>query len=241
MPVKFLDVLPDPNYPIDAAGFQAGSVTGPGFVSMQLTEMGKSMIDRTHTGRVIRRTNAQHKWLVNIKYNPLTKVQFDPVYTFLMEKRGGLKPFYVSMPQYKLPKDTDFATYVQGAAVITTTSVETTGTTVMEISSTTAWSGLPKFGDLFTINDSTNSLHTKTYMISRVENDADYNTTVGQPTAGDLRIHFTPGLQKTTASDAVLVFNNPLIQVVQLQDIQEYSLDTENLYAFALKLEEALY
>ena len=231
----FLDTLPDPNFKINTAGISdAAGSPGPGFLSATMSLVQRVQQSRAVTGKAGRRTQRQAKWNIGIKYNPLTKPEFDPIYYFLMEKKGSRKPFYVSLPQYKLPKDSTLAGYVQSVP-ITMTSAAIAGVKNIEV---TAPTGIVKPGDVFNISDPTNSLHTQAYMVSHVETAALNET---PPTGGSIRLHFFPGLQKTTAIDSDIIFDTPLFRVTQQQDTQEYSLDTENLYSFSLKLEEALY
>ena len=111
----FQNILPDPNNSIGYAG-QFGADTTPsqdakpgaGFASVDLSSEEKIMKTRTNSGRYISRAASNHMWKINIKYNPLTRLEFMPVYSFLMEKRGGLKSFYVSLPQYTVPQHITF-------------------------------------------------------------------------------------------------------------------------------------
>jgi hypothetical protein len=234
---QFLDTLPDPNIKIGGAGqADASGTAGQGFVNVSLTRIKDLKEDRTIAGKLVSRTNASGKWLIDLKYNPLTRAQFDPVYNFLMEKQNSLKSFYVVLPTYKVPKSSAYATWVDSNTPATT-EAGVTGVTSLEIEDGT---GYPSFGDLFTFDDTNDTLHTKAYMVSRVETTTDYKTG-NQPTAGSIRIHFTPALQKDVTSGSDVIFNSPKIKVVQAADIQEYELRKDNLYIFSIRLEEALY
>ena len=230
----FLNVLPDPNFKVNIAGIEDGTGSaGPGFLSEKINLNQKVEYDRSISGVGNRRTMMQATWDITINYNPLTLAEFEPIYHFLMEKRGSRKSFYVSLPQYKTPKDFDFATYA-AANTITVTSATNPGVLAMEISEPT---GEISIGDVFNINDTNDSTHVQAYMVARVETSALNETA---PTVGSVRIHFFPRLQKTTSAGAEVVFNNPLFKVKQKQDIQEYSLNNDNLYSFSVQLEEAL-
>ena len=98
--------------------------------------------------------------------------------------------------------------------------------------------GTPTPGDLFTVEDSANSNHLKAYMVTRVETNSNYLNTAAQPGVAQLRIHFTPGASKTMNAGAKLVFHNPLIKVISTKDIQQYALNTDNLYSYSLDLRE---
>lgn len=247
MPTEFLNILPDPNYNITSAGFQDlvanGAVAGQPFASIELTSLQPRELDRTHTGKAIRRTSKAHKWQVNIKYNPMTLAEFEPIKNFLMEKRGSLKPFYVSIPQYAISRDTGFAAFVDsnfimaGTGIVANTSMEINAPISVWDSNT--FTDIPAIGDLFVVDDPNRQLHKKIYKVAYIETFTDYDSV--QPTTGSVRVHFTPGLAAGVTANSMVYFLNPLIQVVQVQDIQEYSINNSNLYTFSLRLKEASY
>lgn len=240
---SFLDILPDPNVKIGNAGqADASGTAGPGFASVELSDMSNDDVDRTIRGKSIVRTQNAHKWLIKINYNPLTQAEFTPIYTFLMEKRNSRKPFYVSLPQYRVPKNADFAIYTASNPIYTT-EAKTAGASAIEIDDTEgsiAGNNLPSFGDLFYFSDTDDSLHTKAYMVSRVETQTNYQTG-NQPGVSAVRVHFNPALQRNVSSGAEIVFYDPLIRVTQVGNIQEYNLNNDGLYLFSLNLMEALY
>ena len=102
---SFLDVLPDPSNPIGLGGqalaTASGGTAGPGFASVTFSSEAPIQISRTNSGRVITRSIAGHKWNITITYNPMTRDQFEPVYSFLLEKNGRLNPFYVYNNRFK--------------------------------------------------------------------------------------------------------------------------------------------
>lgn len=236
----FMEVLPDPDFKIMPSGVRSVSGTaGQGFVSIKLSEKRPELLDRTLTGKPIWRTQGQHLWYANFRYNPMTYAQFAPINAFLTQRRNGLLPFYVSLPQYKTSKDPTFATWLTSTSVSDiNTPYSSAGVHTLIID----WSGVtgyPYFGDLFTVTDPTDSLHTKAYMVSRVETEADYNE-LGSPGAGNIRLHFTPALQRKTSTLATINFYNPLLRVTLDSEVQEYSLDSDNLYEFSFKVKEAV-
>ena len=113
--------LPDPNNPIGEGGQTTGT-TGPGFASVKLESEHNIMNIRTNSGRLVSRELSGHKWNISLSYNPMTRDEFDPVYSFLLQKRGAMRPFFLSLPQYKEPRDSTFATYVSTNQFITTAS-----------------------------------------------------------------------------------------------------------------------
>lgn len=319
--MAFSNVLPDPVNKITDAGVYDNSTgtAGPGFAALNFRSVRDTQVSRTISGRgVPRSTGAQH-WEFDIKYNPLTRSEFEPVSSFLMSRNARRSAFYVALPQYASSRDSTFAAtaaaypiYVQTAASAGATSI-----TVKHLS----MSGSPKPGDMFTITDPNDTNHVKAYLITRVETDTVYETAGLAST--QKRIHFAPPLTRdvavgltqfttatataatdvfTTASahglsvgqqvraisgltggltaDAVywvkttplttsftlaptsalastvdltnttnttftptptlVVFTNPKIRCILKTDIQEYDLETNNLYQFGLSLEELL-
>jgi len=234
MAIDYQNVLPDPNYEIGSDGGDgtSGNATGsngPGFASVEVKSTSPIMRTRTNSGRIVARAIKSHLWNIDISYNPMTRTEFEPVYNFLINRRGSLKPFFVSLPQYRSPQDSNLAgtIKVDGAAIA--------GATSMKIDGITA--GNPTPGDLFTVTDLSDSNHKKTYRVTQVETNTHYSSV--QPASDERIIHFMPGLQKATFNNADLVFTNPLIRVIAT-DVQEYALGNDGLYTFSLKLEEAL-
>lgn len=237
---SYLNTLPDPNNPIGEAG-QAGGTDGPGYASVKLASEHKILNTRTNSGRLVSRELSGHKWNIDINYNPMTRDEFEPVYTFLLQKRGSMTPFFVSLPQYRVPRDSTFATFVASNTFTTAASGSAGATTLMIEKSgyDKDTNGQARPGDVFTVTDSSDSNHVKVYQVTRVETDDTYEATTTQPGTTQLRIHFIPALQRTLSSGASVVFHNPKFRVILKNDVQEYDLNTDNLYSFSLKLEEA--
>ena len=168
---SFQNILPDPNNTIDSAG-QSGGTTGPGFSAVSLSSRQPMMRDRTNSGRLLTRAVSYHKWEIKISYNPMTRAEFEPVYNFLAQRRGSLTPFFVSLPQYRLPQNSSFSSWgATGSGQFLESTVATNaGATSILLDSNSNYTynkdnnGTPKAGDLFTIN-STNSNHLKAYRV----------------------------------------------------------------------------
>jgi hypothetical protein len=229
----FANRLPDPAYKITEAGDNHSSGTaGPGFASVKFTSEQPVSISRTNSGRVISRAIVGHRWKMNISYNPMTREEFEPVYGFLLEKRGRLKPFFISLPQYSSPRTSTSGTIRVDGGI-------TAGASNFKVDGFGSVTGGLRPGDMFNFNSS-NSNHKKAYQITRVLTNSDYLTGGTQP-ATDERIYYvTPPIEKAVENDATLNYgSNTLIRVVQTSDVQEYDLGTNNLYQFSLSLEEA--
>ena len=175
-------------------------------------------------------------WKINVTYNPMTRAEFEPIYSFLLQRKGRLNPFYIVLPNQSASRNSGF----------TSTSIEADGEhaagldymkqdTFPTSSSSTA---VPAIGDMFTISDDSDSLHTKAYRITRVTNNTDY-LAGQQPATNERYVYFTPNLQRKVYDNADITYINPQIRVILTNDVQEYSLGTNNLYQFSLSLEEA--
>jgi hypothetical protein len=229
---SFANRLPDPVFKITEAGENSNSgLAGPGFASVKFSSDQPISVSRTNSGRVITRAIVSHRWKINITYNPMTRDEFEPVYNFLLEKRGRLKPFFVKLPQHS-PRTTTSGTYtIQGPVTAGTSSLLTTVGSL---------SGGLRPGDMININDSQNSNHTKAYQIVKVNDstnklssDSDLNT------ASERRLFIVPPLARDVTNSSTVTYATPLIRVIQTSDVQEYDLGTNNLYQFSLNLEEA--
>lgn len=247
---RYLDILPTPNVSIDQSGFgsdipEIGQSYGQPYSSIDLSQSFEDTSEKTLSGKYISKRVSYPKWAVNIKYNPMTKASFMPVYAFILQSGGSLKPFWVQLPQYINPKNSLFATFAANPSnIIETINNVTAGARSMEIVAG-AWglddysvSGLPSPGDMFNIQDLDNSLHTKAYMITSVETA---NNNITPPTPGTIRIHFSPGLQRNVNFFVPVKFSSPAIKMKLARDIVEYKLDSEDLYEFNLSLIEAIY
>ena len=234
------NILPNPNNAYNVAGQDSGNDTGPGFRDVKLSSEHKINNQRTNSGRLISRELSGHKWNIDITYNPLTRDEFDPVYSFLLQSRGSMKPFFISLPQYSTPKDSTFASYgdVNAFSPTALTAAGSTNLLIEESGYAVGSHGSPKPGDIFTVSDNGHdSNHTKVYRLTKVETSADHTDALGA--TDRLRLHFIPALQRSVSTGANIIFSNPLFRVVLKNDIQEESLNAENLYQFSLKVEEA--
>ena len=185
----------------------------------------------------------------------MTQEEFDPIYSFLLQQRGPLNSFFVSLPQYRTVGNSAWQTIITGVTNnVANYTFPTAGNVLAGKSSlivnVTKASGIadyissatniPKPGELITINDSTNTNHTKAYMITMVETHNNYHTDTSQPATNTIKITVNPPLVKAVPQAAVVVFDKPLIKVIEPNANRDYTLNSDNLYSISLKLEEAL-
>ena len=232
---QFNNRLPDPNWGVNDAGdaHATNFVEGPGFASVKFTSEQPTSFSRTNSGRVTTRSIVGHYFKITISYNPMTRAEFEPIYSFLMEKRGRLKPFFVVLPQYKDPQTATSGTIsVQGSI--------TSGDSNFLVDGFSSVSGGLRPGDMFNFTDSTNSNHKKAYQIVRVATTADKLASDSALNSSDeRRFYIVPPVEKGVADNSTIDYGNPMIRVVQTSDVQSYDLGTNNLFKFSLTLEEA--
>ena len=232
---NFTDRLPDPTWGINEAGdgHATNFVEGPGFASVKFSSEQPAAISRTNSGRVTTRSIIGQHFKIDISYNPMTRAQFEPIYNFLLEKRGRLKPFYVVLPQYKDPQTATSGTIsVQGSI--------TSGDSNFLVDGFSSVNGGLKPGDMFNFTDSSNSNHKKAYQIVRVATTADKLSSDSALNSSDeRRFYVVPPVEKGVADNSTIDYGDVLFRVIQTKDTQEYSLGTNNLFTFSLSLEEA--
>ena len=268
--MAFSTVLPDPSNKRTYWGAaDTSGDAGPGFASVKLTSDQKIMMSRTNSQRVISRAAAGQKWNIDIGYHPMTRAEFNPVYTFLLQQRGPLTPFFVELPQYSSSQNALFNTDTNESGDATyntntfaTVGAQAAGSTSVLLTQPTDWKlknaagadiaddteepfNIPAVGDVCTFNDNTNTNHKKVYMVTYVETYYRYNT-IPQNTdtpSNDvrvIRVGISPSLSKSVASGKTATFKGVQFKVILPSAVREYSLGTDNLYKFNLKLEEYL-
>ena len=239
---NFTDRLPDPNWTIgDAGQGHASSYTaGPGFASVKFSSEQPISVSRTNSGRVTTRAIVGQRWKISVTYNPMTRAQFEPVYNFLLGRRGRLKPFRLVLPQYTDPQNSA----TNGTITVQSGQTLTGGEDNFLVSGYDSLSGSPKGlkpGDLINIADGNNSNHKKAYQIIRVADSTNkLSSDSALNTTDERRFYIVPPLEKAVAAGSATVdYGNPMIRVIMTNDVTEYSIGTNNLYQFSLNLEEA--
>ena len=239
---SFLDILPDPNNPIGDGGQAlatgSGGVAGPGFSKVSFTSESPTQVSRTNSGRVITRRMASQRWDINITYNPMTRDQFEPVFNFLL-MRGRLNPFYVQLPNQYTGRVSAFATHTASNTPTAATALNQGAIFMLQAGHHATQTTNPKPGDMFTIVDTNDTLHTKAYRVTRVMIRDTHHTTHSNPATTERIVYFNPPLQKAVTSGSGIEYYQPLFRVIMKGDVQQYSLGTNNLYTFGLTLEEA--
>ena len=228
----FANRLPDPIYKITEAGENtSGGLAGPGFASVTFSSTQPTSNSRTNSGKTLSRAIVGQSWKLEIGYNPMTRDDFEPVYNFLLEKRGRLKSFFVALPQHA-PRTTTSGT-------ISISGAHTAGVDNLLLSGYNSVSGGLRPGDVFNITDSQNSNHTKLYQIVRVNDSTNkLSSDSALNTTDERRIYINPPLASSVTAGSTLSYATPLVRVHQSKDVQSYQLATNNLFSFSLSLQE---
>jgi hypothetical protein len=211
------NTLPDPNNRINDAGGDSSGSYGPGFSAVTVTSQQPIVMNRSNSGLTFKSINKYQKFMVDIKYNKLTKAEFNIVYAFLLQRQASLESFFVELPQY--------GNTSAGSKTITVTSTVDAGSVELTLNNVTSLA----VADMFHITDPQDDTHVKTYKITKISGST---------------VTITPPLQRkldsTLSGTRQANFGTPKMRVcVPGSDIQ-YSVDAKGLYSFSVKLEETL-
>ena len=211
------NTLPDPNNRINDAGQDTSGSYGPGFSSVTLTSQQPIVMNRSNSGLAFRSINKYQKFMVDIKYNSLTKTEFNVVYPFLLQRQASLEAFFVELPQY--------GNSSAGTKNITLSSTVAAGSTELTLNNINSLA----VADMFFITDPQDDVHVKTYKVTKIS-----GTT----------ITITPPLQRkldhTLSGTRQVSFGTPKMRVCVMGSDIQYSVDAKGLYSFSVKLEENL-
>ena len=213
------NVLPDPNNNITPSGESSGTgaVAGPGFSAVTLTSQQPYVMNRSNSGLAFKSINRYQKFMVDIKYNSLTKSEFNVVYPFLLQRQATLEAFFVELPQYGNSN--------AGTKNITLSSTVAAGSTELTLNNINSIA----VADMFFITDPQDDVHVKTYKVTKIN-----GTT----------ITITPPLQRkldhTLSGTRQVSFGTPKMRVCVMGSDIQYSVDAKGLYSFSVKLEENL-
>lgn len=215
MPVQ--TILPDPNNSITPTGQDSGTgaVSGPGFSGVSVTSQQPIVMNRANSGLTFKSINKYQKFMVDIKYNALTKAEFNVVYPFLLERQASLEAFFVELPQY--------GNSSAGTQAISGTV--SSGATQLTIAN----AANVNVADMFFITDPNDDTHVKSYKVTKINNNV---------------ITITPPLQRklngALSGTRQANFGTPKVRVCVIGGDIQYSLDAKGLYSFSVKLEETL-
>ena len=213
MPVQ--NTLPDPNNRINAAVEDSSGSYGPGCSSVTLTSQQPIVMNRSNSGLAFRSINKYQKFMVDIKYNSLTKAEFNVVYPFLLQRQASLEAFFVELPKYG------------NTSAGTKNNIEDAeaGAVELTLNSNTSIN----IADMFYITDPNDDAHVKTYKVTKINGNT---------------ITITPPIQRkidvSLSGTEQANFGTPRMRVVVPGNDIQYSVNAQGLYTFSVKLEETL-
>lgn len=186
--------------------------TTPEFQAINVISKHKNLMSEAISGRVQVRSIGGQKWQFTAKYNPMTRAEFMPVYSFVTAQQGMLGTFTIVPPVISSTSGTASGTaLVNGNHAIGDSTITVDGFT-----------GSLKAGDFVKFAN-----HSKVYML-----------TADRSGAGTMTIE--PALVATLADNEVITYNSVPFTMRLSNDIQEYSLSANEYYTYEIDMAEAL-
>ena len=179
-----------------------------------------TIVSVTTSGRVQTRQIDGQKFTITLDYAPMNRSKFAPIKAFIMKQRAKLNTFTVIPP---------VVSNAQGVAsgTISVDGAITAGATTCTIDGmATSTSDILKAGDYFRFTG-----QDKVYMaVEDLDSDG----------SGEGTLTFEPPLRTNVANDIALIYDNVDFTVRLSNDIQEYSIVTNDLYKYQIDLIENL-
>jgi hypothetical protein len=194
--------------------------TSPVAKSANVGSAQNTIVSVTTSGRVQARQIDGQKFTITLDYAPMSRSNFAPIKAFIMKQRAKLNTFTVIPP---------IVSNAQGVAsgTISVDGAITAGATTCTIDGmASSTSDILKAGDYFRFTG-----QDKVYM-AVADLDADGT--------GEGTLTFEPPLRSDVANDIALVYDNVDFTVRLSNDIQEYSIVTNDLYKYQIDLIENL-
>jgi len=186
--------------------------TTPEFQAINLESRHSNLMSESISGKVQVRAIGGQKWAFTAKYNPMTRAEFNPVYAFVISQQGMKGTFTIVPPVISSTTGSATGTMlVNGATGAGTGTVSIDGIT-----------GDIKAGDVIKFAN-----HTKVYMV-----------TADRSGAGDISIE--PALVSDVADNEVITYNSVPFTCRLNNDLQAYSLASNEYYEFELDMIEVL-
>jgi hypothetical protein len=194
--------------------------TSPAASSVNIKSLEPTLVSVTQNlKRQVRRRGGQ-RWLLEVKFPPMTRTEFAPIYAFAMKQQGQFETFTYVPPVISTSQgDTSESPVVNGALSVGANSAIIDGVTDPK-------TGIIKAGDFFKFSG-----HSKVYMATA---DLDSNSAGGvTPT-----LNFAPNLLNAVADDETITFASVPFTVAFAQDITQFNTDVSALYGFSMSLVE---
>ena len=194
--------------------------TSPAPKDASIGSVQNTIVSVTTSGRVQTRQIDGQKFSITLDYPPMSRSNFAPIKAFIMKQRARLNTFTVIPP---------IVSDAQGVATgtISVNGAISSGATTCAIDGmATSTNDILKAGDYFRFTG-----QDKVYMaVEDLDSDG----------SGEGTLTFEPPLRSDVANDIALVYDNVDFTVRLSNDIQEYSIVTNDLYKYQIDLIENL-
>ena len=177
-----------------------------------------TIVTKTTSGRVQTRQIDGQKFTIQLSFPPMSRANFAPIKAFIMKQRSRLNTFTVIPPVISNAQGVATGTIsVDGAisAGVTTCTIDGMATSTNEIL---------KAGDYIKFASHENMA------VEDLNSDG----------SGEGTLTFEPPLREDVANDTVLTYDNVPFFVRLANDVQEYSIITNDLYSYEVDLIESL-
>jgi len=179
-----------------------------------------TIVSVTTSGRVQTRQIDGQKFTITLDFAPMSRSNFAPIKAFIMKQRAKLNTFTVIPPVVSNAQGSVTGTISVDGAI----TAGATTCTIDGLANNT--NGLLKAGDYFRFSSAI-----KVYMAV-----ADLNS----DGTGEGTLTFEPPLRTAIADNTSIVYDNVDFTVRLSNDIQEYSIVTNDLYKYQIDLIENL-
>jgi len=185
--------------------------TSPVAKSANVGSAQNTIVSVTTSGRVQARQIDGQKFTITLDYAPMSRSNFAPIKAFIMKQRAKLNTFTV------IPPIVSNAQGVASGTISVDGAISAGATTCTIDGMATSTSDILKAGDYFRFAG-----QDKVYMaVADLDSDG----------SGEGTLTFEPPLRSDVANDIALVYDNVDFTVRLSNDIQEYSIVTNDLYS----------
>ena len=194
--------------------------TSPVAKSANVGSAQNTIVSVTTSGRVQARQIDGQKFTITLDYAPMSRSNFAPIKAFIMKQRAKLNTFTV------IPPIVSNAQGVASGTISVDGAISAGATTCTIDGMATSTSDILKAGDYFRFAG-----QDKVYMaVADLDSDG----------SGEGTLTFEPPLRSDVANDVALIYDNVDFTVRLSNDIQEYSIVTNDLYKYQIDLIENL-
>ena len=194
--------------------------TSPVSKSASIGSAQNTIVSVTTSGRVQARQIDGQKFTITLDYAPMSRSSFAPIKAFIMKQRAKLNTFTV------IPPIVSNAQGVASGTISVDGAISAGATTCTIDGMATSTSDILKAGDYFRFTS-----QDKVYMaVADLDSDG----------SGEGTLTFEPPLRSDVANDVALIYDNVDFTVRLSNDIQEYSIVTNDLYKYQIDLIENL-